>query len=89
MSYYKFEYESFNYDNKITKDAYDPIHKILVENENIITNKNNSSIEMYNKWVEMITNTPDYNILVCKLNNEIVGFIAFMYLDIGLMISEI
>ena len=44
---------------------------------------------MYNKWVEMITNTPNYNILVCKLNNEIVGFIAFMYLDIGLMISEI
>ena len=82
-------FELYDFDNKITKKRYDPIHKILVENEDVITGRDNSSIEMYNKWAEMITNTPNYNILVCLIDDEVVGFIAFMYLDIGLMLSEI
>ena len=89
MKVKSFSYELFDYDNKIPKDKYDKIYKILVENENIITNKDNSSKEMYDKWVNMISNTKDYNILLCYKDNIIVGFIAFMYLDIGLMLSEI
>ena len=64
-----FEYESYNYENKIPKERYDVIHKIIVENENEINGRDNSGIDMYNKWVNLITNTPRYNILVCKMNN--------------------
>ena len=84
-----FFYELFDFDNKITKDKYDKMHKILIVNENIITKKDNSSKEMYDKWVNMILNTKDYNILLCYKAEELVGFIAFMYLDIGLMLSEV
>ena len=84
-----FEYESYNYENKIPKERYDVIHKIIVENENEINGRDNSGIDMYNKWVNLITNTPRYNILVCKMNNVTVGFTAFYYMDNGLMLSEV
>lgn len=85
----KLKYELFTYDNKISEDKYESIYRILLENQNIITGKDNSSKEMHDKWVNMILNTQGYNILVCYLNEKIVGFIAFMYLDIGLMLSEV
>lgn len=65
------------------------MHNILVENYNKINNKDNSSTEMYNEWVNMIRTTKDYNILICLDNNLLVGFICYTYLDIGLMLSEI
>ena len=75
-------FEIYNNDNKITKDKYDIIYKIIVENEK-------SNDDMYNKWVNMITSTPNYNILITKYDDIVVGFIAFMYLDMGLMLSEV
>lgn len=65
------------------------MHNILVENYNKINNKDNSSNETYNEWVNMIRTTKDYNILICLDNNLLVGFVCYTYLDIGLMLSEI
>lgn len=65
------------------------MHNILVENYNKINNKDNSSNETYNEWVNMIRTTKDYNILICLDNNLLVGFVCYTYLDIGLMLSKI
>lgn len=78
-------YNRKNIDNTYLND----MHNILVENYNKINNKDNSSNEMYNEWVNMIRTTEDYNILICLDNNLLVGFVCYTYLDIGLMLSEI
>ncbi len=83
------KFELYNDDNKIYRDKYDQMHKILVENYNKINGKDNSNIDMYNSWVNGILNTKGYNILLCLREDILVGFICFMYLDKGIMLSEI
>ena len=65
------------------------MHSILVENYNKINNKDNSSTDMFNKWISMIRTTKNYNILLCLDNTKLVGFTCYTYFDMGLMLSEI
>lgn len=65
------------------------IHKIIIQNYNDINHKDNSDDEMYKEWLNVILNTKNYYFLNCYYQNEIIAFIAFMYIDIGLMLSEV
>ena len=81
-------FELYNYENKMPKDKYNKIYKILINN----FYKNNNEIikdEKYNNWVNMILNTPNYYILIYSINNNIVGFISYIYIEEGLMLSEV
>ena len=81
-------FELYNYENKMPKDKYNKIYKILINN----FYKNNNEIikdEKYNNWVNMILNTPNYYILIYSINNNIVGFISCIYIEEGLMLSEV
>ena len=52
-------FELYNYENKILKDKYNKIYKILKNN----FYKNDNEIikdEKYNNWVNMILNTPNF-----------------------------
>lgn len=62
---------------------------ILVNNYNVINNTNDTVEETYNKWFDMIKNTPNYYILVCMMGEEVVGFLCYTYVDFGLMLSEV
>ena len=65
------------------------MHSILVEIYNKINNKDNSSTDMFNKWISMIRTTKNYNILLCLDNTKLVGFTCYPYFDMSLMLSEI
>lgn len=65
------------------------MHSILVEIYNKINNKDNSSTDMFNKWISMIRTTKNYNILLCLDNTKLVGFTCYTYFDMSLMLSEI
>ncbi len=85
----EFKYNFFNNkklpDSKILSD----MCKILVYNYNLINNTNNTLEDSFNAWLNMIQNAQNYNILLCFRNNELVGFICYMFVDIGLMLCEI
>ncbi len=82
-------FELYSIDNKIPKYKYDYIYNMIKDNYFDIRGRNNDSKEKYNTWVNMILNTKDYYILLYVLNNKIIGFIAFMYHDNYLCLSEI
>ena len=63
--------------------------KILVENYNMINDTNDSVDNSFPEWLNMIENTQNYNMLLCFKNEELVGFICYTYIDIGLMLSEV
>lgn len=44
---------------------------------------------MRDTWINMVRNTKDYFILLFYKDSELLGFINYMYLDYGLMLSEI
>lgn len=81
-------YKIFDYDNKITKKDYVVLYEIAKKNYSKIGIGNDSK-ELFKNWVNIVTNTKGYNILVYYINNSIVGYIAFMYIDIGLMLCEV
>ena len=81
-------FEIYSYENKITIEKYKKIYKILTNN----FYKNNEEIikdEKYNNWVNVILNTPNYYIVTYTINNEIASFICYIYIDEGLMLSEV
>lgn len=90
------EYIIFNTNsNKITKEYYDKIFNILVENYairehlDLATYKASVYPDGYNTWVKTITTTPDYNIIIYYDNLSIIGFIATMVYEKKMGISEI
>lgn len=85
----KFSYLYFTPDRRINKKYYESIYEILINNENKINGVDIASKEKYDKWVETILIAPNYYIIICKINDEVVGFIAYTYIEMGLMISEI
>ncbi len=88
-------FELYNYDKKIPKTKYDAIYKIIINNyfdrnkELISKRKEIDTKEAYNNWVNTILNTKDYNILLYYIDNSLAGFIAFMYTDKELCLSEV
>lgn len=89
--YYELPEYSFIYctpEDRIDNENIDLIFEILKENEQKI-NTQEITNEMKNEWVDMILNTPDYYIIVCKINEEVVAFLSYCIVNIGLMLSEI
>lgn len=84
----KYSFTFFIPEDRIDNKNIDLIFKILKENEQKI-NTQEITDEMKNEWVNMILNTPDYYIIVCKINDEVVAFLSYCIVDIGLMLSEI
>ena len=90
---YKFELKDFI--NKIPKEKYDIIYKIIIgnfftRNKDLLYKRNEiDTKESYNCWINTITNTDGYNILLYYMNNEIVAFCAYMYVSKGLCLSEV
>lgn len=85
----EFKFLSFSNDNLPKDEILALMCEILVENYNKINNKNDTVENSYGSWFNMISNTPNYNILLCLKNTELVGFICYMYIDRGLMLSEV
>lgn len=86
-------FELYDNKNKITKNKYDVIYKFIIDNylDRFKDKKRDEvdTIDAYNNWVNMILNTQNYNILLYYKNNKIIGFIAFMYIDNYLCLSEV
>ena len=88
-------FELYNYDQKIPKNKYDSIYKIIIDNyfdrnkELVSIREEIDTQEAYNNWVNTILNTKDYNVLLYYIDNKIIGFTAFMYIDNELCLSEV
>lgn len=85
----EFKYDFFNNDNLPKTEILLDMCQILVDNYNLINNTNDSVDNSYDIWVNMIKNTKGYNMLLCFMNHELIGFICYMYMDDGLMLSEV
>jgi predicted acetyltransferase len=82
-------------DNIISKNVYDKLYNILYN----FYNKNNPDFikeetkihvdTAYKNWVNVITSTPNYHIMVVNDNDKVIGFVAFMYDKEMLCLSEI
>ena len=55
----------------------------------MINDTNDSVDNSFPEWLNMIENTQNYNMLLCFKNEELVGFICYTYIYIGLMLSEV
>ena len=87
-------FEIYNYINKIPEYRYLKMHEILKDdyiNRNGIDKYNKSDFEgnSFNKWVSMIRNDKNYNIILYIIDNNIVGFITYMFIEDKLCISEV
>lgn len=81
-------FELYNYKNKIPTNKFDKIYKILINNYY----KNNDKIikdEKYYNYKKLLLNTNNYYILIYIIDKKIVSFICYMYIEEGLMLSEV
>lgn len=90
------KYNIYNETNPIKEEIYSKIYKIIITNYGIrekLTKeelKEKDTAIAYNNWINTILYTKDYNIVVFyNANNKIIGFIAFMYTEAGLCLSEV
>lgn len=81
--------EIYSYENKVSLDKCNQMLDILVSFYNDLNGKENNTKEMRDTWINMVRNTKDYFILLFYKDSELLGFINYMYLDYGLMLSEI
>ena len=82
-------FELYSNVNKIPKEKYDVIYKMIVDNYSEWNPDVIDDADSYNTWVNTILNTEDYYILIYYLDNVIVGFACFMYFDNYLCLSEV
>jgi MoaA/NifB/PqqE/SkfB family radical SAM enzyme/L-amino acid N-acyltransferase YncA len=82
-------FELYDNKNKVPYKRYKEMLEIIIPFYNKLLNKNYNSPELYKPWVRMIRNTKDFYVLVCLNKDRVIGFINFMYQDIGLMLSEV
>ncbi len=82
-------YEKYNYDKKIPLNKINEMFEILIPFYNKLNGKDNGTDEMKLPFINILQNTKDYNILLCYYNDELIGFINYMYYNDGLMLSEI
>lgn len=90
------KYNVYNGTNPIKEEVYSKIYKIIINNygirEKLNTEelKKKDTVAAYNNWIHTILYTKDYNIVVFyNTSNTIIGFIAFMYTETGLCLSEV
>jgi|SRR5574344_1948820 len=85
----------YNEENKISDEVKKCIYKIIVNNffltypDKLNNREKYDSIDSYNNWNKMIDETPNYYILTYSIDNEIVGFIAYRYMNNKLCLSEV
>ncbi len=84
-----YSFEKYDINNKISKSKTKDMLNILIKFYNNFNKEDNSKKEVYEPWINMIRNTKDYNILLYYDSNTLVGFINYLYHDLGLMLSEI
>lgn len=82
-------FELYDSNNKVPPKRYKKMLEIIIPFYNKLLSKNFDNLEDCKPWIKMIRNTKDYYVLVCLKQDEVIGFINFMYQDIGLMLSEI
>lgn len=88
-------FELYNYENKIPKEKYEFIYKIIVDNyfeRNKELRSNRDQIdtkEAYINWTNTILNTPNYYILLFYKDDTIAGFVNYMLDKDILFICEI
>lgn len=82
-------YDYFTPDNKIDNETINEIYKIIVYNENKISKEENDTKSNFDAFKNTLLNTPNYYIIVCKLNNEVIAFLSYCYMHLGLLISEV
>lgn len=75
-------FELYSYNNKIKKDKYEIIYEFTLDNYREINKDMEDSKVAHDVWVNTITNTKDYYILVYYIN-------SYMYIDKGLCLSEV
>lgn len=80
-------YELYDFNNKISIKRCDEIYKML----NIFYNGSDKfeKDDKYDRWLKMITTDENYSILLYTIDDEVVGFISYTYINEGLMLSEI
>ena len=90
------EFKIYDVNNKIPENRYLEMHQILIDDyvkrngiDKYNENKEKLTNEGFNNWVNMIRNTPNYNILLYLDSNNVVGFVCFMYKDNKLILSEV
>ncbi len=89
------KYKLFDSERRINKNNYEQIYKIIIDNYaireklNAKQKKEINTKEVYDAWVKMILTTKNYNIIIFYDNDIIIGFIAFMYDERGLCLSEV
>ena len=90
------KYNVYNGTNPIKEEVYSKIYKIIINNygirEKLNTKelKKKDTVAAYNNWIHTILYTKDYNIVAFyNTSNTIIGFIAFMYTEAGLCLSEV
>lgn len=85
-------FEKYNNINKIQKSRYKEMHDILKTdfiNRYGIDKYSNFNEESYNKWINMIRNDTNYNIILYIIDNKIGGFICYIIDDSKLCLCEV
>ena len=89
-------FEYYNYNKKIPKNRYLEMDKILRTfyiklhgKEEYNKRKEFFDNEGFDIWLNTIINTPDYNIILYIVDNEIKGFICYQYYEENIWICEI
>ena len=88
-------FELYGCNFKIPKIKYDEIYKIIIDNyyelnkDKYKTKEEMNKKEFYETWVNTILNTKDYYILIYYIKKDIVGFIAYTYINDCLCLCEV
>lgn len=89
-------FEIYNAEKKINEKRYIEMHNILKKDfinrhglEKYKKYSNSFEGEGFKRWVTMLQNTENYHIVLYVLDDEIAGFVCFLYMDNKLCLSEV
>lgn len=89
-----FLFKHYNYINKISFENCKLMHNILkadyIKKNNInLYNKMNYETDGFQKWINMISNDKNYNIILCFDKEKLIGFLTYMIIEQNLILCEI
>ena len=89
-------FELYNYNHKIPESRLLEMHDILIKDfinkKGILEyneKKESFNKEGFDKWKSMLLNDPNYNIILYIIDNRVVGFICYLYMDKDVCLSEV
>ena len=75
----KFVFKTFDYNNKIDLDSCSKMHEILknyyIRKNGIETYNNSFDNDGFDKWVEMLRNDENYNIILCFDDDKLISYL--------------